>query len=235
MKLENNDINNRFIKVSNSTTFKRILRILKLSNKKVLDIGCGYGEYLYHFGQGSIGITTTVGEVDYGRENNLNIVKGNIEEYEVLKNLGLFECIWANNLFEHLLSPHNFLIKLKTISNNKTILILGVPVIPKCVSLLKLNKFRGALASNHISFFTKETLRYTVQFSGWETVSLRPFIFSNIFLDNLASFFAPHLYLIANNNADFRYPEKKQKEWKGEKLYSELFNITENNSYSKNN
>lgn len=227
MKYIDDDIKIRFSKVKNSKTFNRILNVLNLRNKKVLDIGCGYGEYLSEFGNGSIGITTTDAEVDYGRNNNLNIIKGNIEVYSTLNNLGFFDSIWANNLFEHLLSPHEFLIQLKTIANKDTLLVLGVPVIPKIAFLLNLNKFRGALASNHISFFSRESLKYTVQYAGWKVVSLRPFIFSNKLLDMVASFFAPHLYLIAYNNTDFKYPEKKQKEWRNEDKYRHLFDITE--------
>lgn len=221
------DIKKRFTRVSSSKTFKKILDILNLGNKKVLDIGCGYGEYLFHFGEGSVGITTTDDEVNYGRNNNLNIIKGNVEEIETLKDLETFDSIWANNLFEHLLSPHAFLIKLKMIANKNTQLILGVPVIPKFPSLLKLSKFRGTLASNHISFFTKESLKLTVEFAGWKVISVRPFIFSNKFLDECLCWLAPHVYVIAKNNPDFRYPEKKQKEWRGESLYKSLFYITE--------
>ena len=223
-----NKIKERFIGVAKSKVFNRIVSILDVRKKNVLDIGCGYGEYLSLFGKDSVGITTTDDEVDYGKRNNLDIVKGNIEDYDTLLKLNHFEAIWANNLFEHLLSPHSFLIKLKKISNDKTILILGVPVIPKISSLTRLSKFRGTLASNHISFFTKESLRYTVQFAGWNIISVRPFIFSNRFLDNLASFIAPHLYVVASNNIDFKYPEKKQKEWRGENMYKYLFDITEN-------
>ncbi len=224
----NDKIKERFIRVSNSRVFNRILSILNLKNKKVLDIGCGYGEYLSCFGKNSVGITTTDDEVDYGKKNNLNIIKGNIEDYNTLLKLNNFEAIWANNLLEHLLSPHSFLIKLKKISDSKTIIILGVPVIPKISSLIRLSKFRGTLASNHISFFTKESLKYTVLFAGWNIVSIRPFIFSNRFLDAIASFIAPHLYVVAINNTDFKYPDKKQKEWRGEEMYKYLFDITEN-------
>ncbi len=218
-------IKKRFTNVAESKTFNRILGFLNLRNKKVLDVGCGYGEYLALFGKGSVGVTTTLDEVEYGKKNNLSIVKGNIEEYSVLKGLGFFDVIWANNLFEHLLSPHEFLIQLKSISKSDTILILGVPVIPKIHSLVKLNKFRGTLASNHISFFTRESLKYTVQYAGWDVRYVRPFIFSNTFLDHLASFFAPHLYVVAYNKPNFRYPEKKQKEWGGEAKYKHLFDI----------
>lgn len=221
-------IKERFTKVSKSKVFNRILDYFNLRTKKVLDIGCGYGEYLSCFGKDSLGITTTNEEVEYGKNHNLKIIKGNIEDFNTLKGLGYFDFIWANNLFEHLLSPHSFIIKLKRISKGKTILMLGVPVIPKISSLMKINKFRGPLASNHISFFTKESLKLTVQFAGWKVLCARPFVFKSRLLDGLVSFFAPHLYVVAMNNKDFRYPEKKVKEWGGEDMYKYLFDILEN-------
>jgi SAM-dependent methyltransferase len=220
------DIKDRFNKVSKSKTFNRILSTFDLTDKKILDIGCGYGEYLSLFGKGSIGITTTDSEVQYGKEHSLNIVKGNIEDYSVLKSLGTFDAIWANNLFEHLLSPHEFLIQLKTISYSNTDLILGVPVIPKLHFLVKFKWFRGTLASNHISFFTKDTLKYTVEYAGWNVKCIRPFIFSNSILDAIAALFAPHMYVVSTNNTEFRYPPKKVSEWDGEEKYKHLFKIT---------
>ena len=93
------------------------------------------------------------------------------------------------------------------------------------ISLMKINKFKGALASSHINFFTRETLRLTVQSSGWRVEDIRPFIFRNKFLDRFFSFFAPHLYVVAYNNAKFVYPEKKLKEWEKEPYYQELLKI----------
>jgi len=225
MNLINNNVERRFDKVSSSKVFRRILKSFNLDKKKVLDIGCGYGEHLSFFGKDSLGLTTIQEGVDYGKSHNLNILKGNVEEIKVLQNLGYFDYIWANNIFEHLLSPHAFLVKLKTISSKKTMIILGVPVIPKISLLLKLKKFRGSLASSHINFFTKETLKHTVQSAGWEVLSLRSFIFSNLLLDMCISFLSPHLYVIAVNQTDFRYSEKKEKEWEGEELYKDLFEI----------
>ena len=60
-------IEKRFPPVEASRTFNRILDTLSLRNKKVLDLGCGYGEYLVKFGKESLGITSTVDEVEYGK------------------------------------------------------------------------------------------------------------------------------------------------------------------------
>jgi len=220
-------IENRFKKVSVSKTFKNLKEVFLLGDKFVFDIGCGYGEYLSSFGTGSFGITTTKEEVDYGRENGLDIRLGNAEMTDPSLFSNLPEVIWANNLFEHLLSPHEFLINLKRISNTDTILILGVPVVPFPSFIMKLKWFRGALASNHISFFTRKTLSLSAEYSGWKVKEIRPFIFKSKIIDNIVSVFAPHQYLVAQNNKDFRYPPKKLKEWSGEKRYSGLIDIVD--------
>ena len=89
--------------VRDSRTFKNIRTIYGLSDKPVIDIGCGFGEYLRFFGKESVGVTTTREEVEYGKKNNLNIVFGNAEKLDEFSFLGTFDVIWANNLFEHII------------------------------------------------------------------------------------------------------------------------------------
>ncbi|HRY62340.1 MAG TPA: methyltransferase domain-containing protein [Candidatus Paceibacterota bacterium] len=217
----------RFNKVKESVIFKRIRSKYSLSEKRVLDIGCGYGEYLLFFGKGSVGLTTDEEEIKFGKDNKLNIKFGNAEFLEEsLSGDEGFEAIWANNLFEHLLSPHSFLMKLKNSSEGDTKLILGVPVIPSIYFLTGINKFKGAFASNHIGFYTRMTLRLTIERAGWVVEDIRPFIFYNKYLDFLASFLSPHLYVIARNNTNFIYPSKKFNEWFADKHYDFLFKIT---------
>lgn len=215
----------RFEPVSNSGTFARILKIFGLKDKKVLDLGCGYGEYLVKFGKNSLGITTTIQEVEYGKSRNIRIVQGNVELIENAKLSEKFDAIWANNLFEHLLSPHSFLMKMKTLAADNSLLILGVPVVPRIASLMHIKKFRGAMAVAHINFFTMETLKLTVVRAGWKVENVRPFVFSNVFLDKLFSFFSPHLYVVARNDTSFKYPDKKLKEWQDDPHYRDLLRI----------
>lgn len=221
------NITERFNDVSRSDTFRRIIANFDLSRKKVLDLGCGYGEYLIHFGKGSLGITTAHEEVRVGRERSLDIRFGNAEFLEELSLPDVAEVVWGNNLFEHLLSPHAFLMKLKKSVVPDGLLILGVPVVPKITSLVAVSLFRGAFASNHINFFTKETLRLTVGRAGWEVCDVRPFWFSSAWLDRSLAWLAPHLYVVARNNAGFKYPDKKYGEWIADDHYRYLFEITD--------
>jgi SAM-dependent methyltransferase len=225
--MEIDRINARFAPVKRSKTFSHIVSTLQLDKKRVLDIGCGFGEHLVNFGKGSVGVTTTDEEVQYGKEKGIAIVRGNAEEIDQIVSLGNFEAIWANNFFEHILSPHAFLIKLKTISKDGTLLVLGVPVLPRFLSLLHIRKFRGALAVAHINFFTRNTLRLTAERAGWVVTDIRPFIFPWAPLDRFASLIAPHLYVVARNNINFRYHDKKLNEWKDDPKYRDMLTITQ--------
>lgn len=220
------EIEKRFRMVYDSTTFARIAKTYDTYNKKVVDMGCGYGEYMQRFGKGSVGITTTQSEVDYGKEHNIDIRFGNVEFMsDVLRPGEEFDMFWGNNLFEHLLSPHSFLVHLKPFAKSNALLILGVPVIPKIVSLTKLKKFRGMLASPHINFFTRESLRLTVERAGWKILDTRSFALSSAFLDRISTPLAPHMYIVAQNDPNYKYPPKKIHEWEDDPHFASLLSI----------
>ncbi len=212
----------RHAAVTHSHTFHNIRKTLPLGQSRVLDIGCGYGEYLALFGKGSVGITTTSDEVAYGARHGLSIREGNAETLDTFPLEEPFEYVWANNLFEHLVAPHAFLMSIKRLLTHTGRLILGVPVVPAIPTLMRERHFRGALASNHINFFTKDTLCLTVERAGWVVEDVRPFYAQAPLVDRLASRIAPHLYVVARNDPTFSYPPKKVREWQDEVHYAGL-------------
>ena len=72
-------IEKRFENTSKSKTFQNIVRTFDLDKKRVLDIGCSFGEFVARFGEESTGITITQDEVTYGKKKGLDIRYGNIE------------------------------------------------------------------------------------------------------------------------------------------------------------
>lgn len=214
----------------NSRAVDFIVSEYQLSTKKVLDIGCGRSQFLGQFGEGSVGITTDPQEIALGASKGFTVVSGNAEEVDKIHLNTKFGVLWANNLFEHLLSPHAFLMRLKKVSDDNTLLVLGVPVIPFPGVLVRFSKFRGSLASNHINFFTRKSLMLTVERAGWTIVSARPWMVKNKVLDILCSFFAPHIYVVARNNPQFTYPSKKLAEWHAEPYYKDMLEITRQKS-----
>ena len=215
-----------FDAVSKSRTFANLRTSHGLGEKSVLDLGCGHGQYLKHFGLGSVGITTASDEVDYGATQGLDIRFGNAERLDQASLGKRFEAVWANNLFEHLLAPHAFLMHLKKTVTDDGLLLLGVPVFPVLPGLTRFTRFRGVFASNHINFFTRRTLRFTVERAGWKVLDVRGFFFKNRFLDGLACLVAPHMYVVAKNNTAFVYPPKKYHEWFEDEHYADLLRIT---------
>jgi len=207
-------VEKRFENASKSKTFLNKVRLFGLDKKSVLDIGCCNGENLVHFGLGSTGLTINPEEVAVGTAHGLDIRLGNIEATDFSLDQ-TYDVIFANNLFEHLYSPHAFLIKIKQFLKPGGILILGVPCIPKIVSLLHITKFRGSLADAHINFFTRDTLIKTVERAGWKPKETRGFHFANSFVDHLLDPIYPHFYVVASPDPDFKYSDKRLKELAG--------------------
>lgn len=204
----------RFVSQARSKTFSHILRHFRLPESSVLDIGCCNGEMLCHFGPGSVGVTINPEESTLGGQLGLDIRCGNIEAHSFeLKES--FQYIYCCNLLEHLFSPHSFLIAARRFLKPDGKLILGVPVFPRLTSLLRLRKFRGALADAHINFYTAETLAETVRRAGWEVEEVRSFVFPSSFLDRLTRCLMPVTYVIATPAKDFAYSEKRQIELLG--------------------
>lgn len=218
------DIQKRYDALTASRTFARIAALHDLPHKRTLDMGCGYGEYMQRCQSDSVGITTTPTEVTYGREHNIDIRLGNVERLAEVLNpqTDNFDVFWGNNLFEHLVSPHAFLVNLKPFAKPDATLILGVPVVPFVPSLMRLRKFRGALASPHVNFFTLDTLRLTIEFAGWEVTDIRSYYLSSPTLDRATRRCAPHLYVCAKNNPEYTYPKKKLHEWSDDPVCSKL-------------
>jgi SAM-dependent methyltransferase len=208
-------IESRFEAVSKSKTFRNIVESLNLQQKRVLDVGCSFGEYLIHFGPESRGISIDPNEVRYARDKRLDVVLGNVEEDNLAALYGQFDAVFANNIFEHLYSPHRFLIEIAKVLRPDGMIILGVPCIPTLVPLLHLRKFRGSMAGAHINFFTQTTLRYTVERAGWKVQHVRGFRLRSRFADCLLNPIYPHFYALATPDSNFAYDEKRMKELAG--------------------
>lgn len=201
-------VQKRFVKVASSATFRTIARVYGLNKKRVLDVGCSYGEHLVHFGKGSIGLTITELEVAFGKEKGIDIRYGNIESSDFVLD-EKFDAIFANNIFEHLFSPHYFLYRARQLLKDDRILILGVPCVPKIVSLMHIKKFRGSLSLPHINFWTGDTLRRTVERGGFKVHETRGFHFQNRLIDAFFEPVYPHFYCVATPIPDFKYPEAR--------------------------
>jgi 2-polyprenyl-3-methyl-5-hydroxy-6-metoxy-1,4-benzoquinol methylase len=143
-------------------------------SEKVLDIGCGDFLHLRNFAAGSVGLDGRDLEAPPG----YHFIRWNFED-DIADTLSAhrlpaeFQAVLCNDVLEHVLGPHQFLINVRRVLKDDGILFLGVPLVnPLAFPALQtrsniFNYFCGFLAQDHVNFFTFSTLRHTVEFAGF--------------------------------------------------------------------
>jgi len=160
---------------------RRIRHVMKvypeMQRDAVLDVGCGtLSKHLRHFGPGSVGIdgqdVAVPADKHFMRWNFESDIKTSLDQAGLPSQ---FKWVWCSDVFEHVLSPHDFLLNLRRALLPGGILCLGVPLVnifgrmPKARRTF-LNFFYGYLSQDHLNFFTFQTLRYTAEYAGYELI-----------------------------------------------------------------
>ncbi len=154
----------------------------RLDQKRVLDVGCSFGQALAFFGQDSVGFDYEVEGVEFARDRlgldaHIASVFGH-ELYDIAPRRG-FEAVWFCHVLEHLNAPHVALMRLRQTLQDGGLLFLSVPVIPAwwvgavwrglfCAR----NRFRywsplTYESSDHINGFTPATVRFMAERAGF--------------------------------------------------------------------
>ena len=171
------------------------LKKYHLDKIKVLDVGCGFGEYLQFFGEGSMGIDIKADRVQKASGMGFHIVEGNIEDID---NVDLprnyFDAAWLSNILEHVNSPHETLTNVLSLLKENGIAFIKIPLIPntifgKVYKVLSGKKKLGFLASSHKYAFTRKTAEFDILRSGFEIVESSAFFPPNRFYKIFDFFF----------------------------------------------
>jgi SAM-dependent methyltransferase len=159
-----------------------------LGRKRVLDIGSGRGEFLVHFGPGSVGLETDPERVDFARSIGLEVVSCNFEEPLPVKP-GSFDAVWCSNVLEHVLAPHLLLRRAYTALADGGLLFMGVPTIPpRGIELVTraLIGWVGYRSMEHINAFTRPTLEFMIERAQFDVVESTVFVARNHLINRLA-------------------------------------------------
>ena len=152
--------------------FKKIKQKYNLTNKRILEIGSGSGDYL--------SILSKVFEKVYGTENskkNYNICRK--------KKLKIFNFFFSGNKFkitnfkfdafflfsylEHIPNINIFLNSLNKNLNKKAIGIIEVPNFEMIIS----KKLYSEFISDHIFYFTRKTLKRMLEINGFKVLTMK--------------------------------------------------------------
>lgn len=229
---ENPDLKKRIFKVSTLSQeqtekiwqkyfrfipFKLILPLVKynLNQKKVLDVGSAWGEFLIHFGPGSKGIEVLPESVEFSRALGLEVSQYNFED-EWQENRDNFDAVWCSNVLEHVVAPHLLLRRFHNALKPEGLVFIRVPTVPSNWFYLTLNRlllgFLGYEALQHINAFTRRTLEFTVERAGFKIIESNIFIPKNKVLNRLLNPIlkdAISFVTVVAQKTSFVYPEKR--------------------------
>jgi len=149
--------------------FKNFVNKYGLKDKKVVEIGCGKGEFLSLMSEAE----TKAFGIEFGDESvavchreGLSVSKFYIESDKDILEGGPFDCFFIMNFFEHLPDPNT---TLKALYNNLTDDGLGLVEVPNFDMILD-NSLFSEFINDHLFYFTRETLGSTLARNGFEIV-----------------------------------------------------------------
>lgn len=152
--------------------FGGFVKKYSLKGKKVIEIGCGRGEYLSIIkktGAKAYGIEQSDKAVKACKKNGLNVIRGFVEDpYKKIKDAP-YDAFFMLNILEHLPCP---VLSLKGIYNNLRKNSVGIIEVPNFDMMIK-NGLFSEFVRDHLLYFTKKTLSTALSLSGFEVISCR--------------------------------------------------------------
>ncbi len=152
--------------------FENFVEKYSLKDKKIVEIGCGNGEYLslmQQFGVKAYGLEYLEESVKKCVDQGLHVSQGFVENSNYRMNDAPFDMFFMLNFLEHLPDPNSML---RGISNNLSDNAIGLIEVPNFDMIFKKNLF-SEFTGDHLFYFTKETLSSTLRQNGFEIVSCK--------------------------------------------------------------
>jgi SAM-dependent methyltransferase len=143
-----------------------------LQSKKIIEIGCGRGEFLsimQELAGESFGLEYSEDSVAQCVKNGLKVSTGFVEKTDYKINNGPFNAFFILNFLEHLPEPNE---TLQGIYNNLTDDGIGLIEVPNFDMILQ-KKLFSEFIGDHLFYFTRETLRSTLGLNGFEILECK--------------------------------------------------------------
>ena len=154
--------------------FKNWAEAFALTGKKVLEIGCGKGEYLSLLqasGLDAYGIEHAQASVEICQKSGLKVTQGYLgDDEEIAFKDGLFDGFVCLNFMEHWPYPQKSLQMLLPKLNEGAIGLVEVPNFDMIVQKGLFSEF----IADHLLYFTESTLRLFLQNNGFEVLECKP-------------------------------------------------------------
>lgn len=150
--------------------FKEFIEKYLLENKKIIEIGCGGGEYLEIMGKNKVdtyGLEYSKELVDKCVNNGLNVFRGYASENNKIKE-SLYDGFFILNFLEHLPDINSVLRGIwKNLSDNA----VGLVEVPNFDMIIE-NCLFSELTRDHLFYFTNESLKTVLELNGFEVIEI---------------------------------------------------------------
>jgi len=199
--------------------FNRLSQYFNFNGKKVLDLGCGYGEFLINFEESSLGIDVQDRLLEFASSLGMRVIRFNVEETLDLDEK--YEVLFCRQLLDHLVAPHKLLVESHRLLQDEGYLIASIDNID-C-------PLRRKIASEHLYGFNLKALKILIQRAGFNIIKLltvtsnKPRIVEKIVnaIPSLLNL-SVDIYVIAVKEPNYKYPEKRLPWFSPSWLTSEL-------------
>jgi 2-polyprenyl-3-methyl-5-hydroxy-6-metoxy-1,4-benzoquinol methylase len=161
------------MKVFRSEQFNLWIKKYKLTYKNILEVGCGKGEYLEilaNAGVNAFGIEYSEESVNYCIQNNLSVTQGFLGDSRLNLLDQKYDGFICLSFMEHWPRPN---LVFQSLNENLKDGSIGLIEVPNFDMILE-NGLYSEFISDHLLYFTKETLNFTLQLNGFEILSCEP-------------------------------------------------------------
>jgi len=142
---------------------------------KLLDIGCGSGQFLYDMRKSGMEKVYGIEIGDFDKINskrfNLNIKKTTLEKEKYPKDF--FDIITINHVLEHLYNPKETLNEIKRILKERGLLILSVPNYRSLIYKIFRKNWYGLDPPRHLFNYSDKLLIDLLEINGFKIIKKR--------------------------------------------------------------
>jgi SAM-dependent methyltransferase len=153
--------------------FRHFVKKYGLTGKKILEIGCGRGDYLSvmsETGAISYGLENSKSSVEYCRKNGLKAIRGFIDNESHRIKEGPFDSFYIMSFLEHLPDLRTLM---SGIRNNLKKEAVGLIEVPNFDMMLR-KKLYAEIIIDHLFYFTGDTLQKFLSHNGFDVLELNP-------------------------------------------------------------
>lgn len=208
---ENERIFGKWFRPAPKVAFRRASAIYDLRHRTVCDVGCAYGANLFFTQTGSYGLEVNSDYARFARAVGLDVRQRDVVQDD-LNDLPRVDVVWCSAVIEHVDSPHVLLRKLHLLLKPNGLLLLFAPIFPLIPLLRHVPKygsnFTSHLHEDHVSAFTRQTLRFTCERAGFDTVEITALYRKPFSVLNRAIFLPATCMYVGRARETWDYPAK---------------------------